>query len=316
MTCCYLDLGSASDWLKINFVSSNQKHYPGLASDSSSVWNICPHSVEIDYLKVDSWRCEMSAVFSRLVFTGNGVRFRIVIRSVELNELVKTAFWFFLLRLRLRCLQTSANWVVTWECALWLVYPSVSASDSGVSGVGRKWKRSDSSESDSVALMTPLTSQIFLFSLGHKRSFDSAYDSNSDSIACENHPSDQGFCCGSIIFYRWFKFYFPLFLGMLNYIIIMNLGQWKMKNIESKIKTTIIRITGILNLALMNSLKSFISSWQSKYTPYISLILRFLLVPKKSSLFGTLKGYFGGINFQTHFDPTYLTPLYYQGSAA
>ena len=30
----------------------------------------------------------------------------------------------------------------------------------------------------------------FLFSLGHKRSYDSAYDSNSDSIACENHPSD------------------------------------------------------------------------------------------------------------------------------
>ena len=73
----------------------------------------------------------------------------------------------------------------------------------------------------------------------------------------------------------------------------MNLRQRKMKNIESKIKTTIIRITGILNLALMNSLKSFISSWQSKYTPYISLILRFLLVPNKSSLFGTLRDILG-----------------------
>ena len=30
-------------------------------------------------------------------------------------------------------------------------------SDGVVSGVGRKWKRSDSSDSDSVALMTPLT---------------------------------------------------------------------------------------------------------------------------------------------------------------
>ena len=32
-----------------------------------------------------------------------------------------------------------------------------------VSEVGRKWKRSDSSDSDSVALMTPLTTPIFDF---------------------------------------------------------------------------------------------------------------------------------------------------------
>ena len=32
-----------------------------------------------------------------------------------------------------------------------------------VSRVGRKWKRSDSSDSDSVALMTPLTTSIFDF---------------------------------------------------------------------------------------------------------------------------------------------------------
>ena len=37
------------------------------------------------------------------------------------------------------------------------------ASDGVVSGVGRKWKRSDSSDSDSVALMTPLTTPIFDF---------------------------------------------------------------------------------------------------------------------------------------------------------
>ena len=91
-------------------------------------------------------------------------------------------------------------------------------SDGVVSGIGRKWKRSDSSDSDSVALMTPLKSPIFLFSLGHKRCFDSAYDSNSDSIVCENQSSDHVFCCGSVILYPWFKFYFSLFLGMLNYI--------------------------------------------------------------------------------------------------
>ena len=59
-----------------------------------------------------------------------------------------------------------------------MVYPSASASDSdnrvsldhkrnvsyGVfSGVGRNWKRSDSSDSDSVALMISLTTSIFDF---------------------------------------------------------------------------------------------------------------------------------------------------------
>ena len=38
-------------------------------------------------------------------------------------------------------------------------------SDGVVSGVGRKWKRSDSSDSDSVALMTPLTTPSFDFHL-------------------------------------------------------------------------------------------------------------------------------------------------------
>ena len=36
-------------------------------------------------------------------------------------------------------------------------------SDRVVSGVGRKWKHPDSSDPDSVALMTPLTNPIFDF---------------------------------------------------------------------------------------------------------------------------------------------------------
>ena len=36
-------------------------------------------------------------------------------------------------------------------------------SDGVVSGLGRKWKHSDSSDPDSVALMTPLTTPIFDF---------------------------------------------------------------------------------------------------------------------------------------------------------
>ena len=41
--------------------------------------------------------------------------------------------------------------------------PKRNVSDGVVSGVGRKWKRSDSSDADYVALMTPLTTPIFDF---------------------------------------------------------------------------------------------------------------------------------------------------------
>ena len=36
-------------------------------------------------------------------------------------------------------------------------------SDRVISGIGRKWKRSDSSDSDSVELMTPLTTLFFFY---------------------------------------------------------------------------------------------------------------------------------------------------------
>ena len=42
-------------------------------------------------------------------------------------------------------------------CFHWII------SDGVISGIGRKWKRSDSSDSDSVELMTPLTTLIFDF---------------------------------------------------------------------------------------------------------------------------------------------------------
>ena len=47
----------------------------------------------------------------------------------------------------------------------------------------RKWKRSCSSDSDSVEFMTPLSTQILDFHY-HKRS----YNSDSDFVAIENQP--------------------------------------------------------------------------------------------------------------------------------
>ena len=56
--------------------------------------------------------------------------------------------WFFRSCFRLR--QSSFHWII---------------SNGVMSGVGRKWERSDSSDSDSVELMTPLTTPIFDFHL-------------------------------------------------------------------------------------------------------------------------------------------------------
>ena len=102
---------------------------------------------------------------------------------------MKTAFWF---RLGLRRLRSSDNFIVgvasrsgrfkelnqsqSVRTCMWFVYPSTSSSNSDnlvftrswdfdgvVRGVGRKWKRSDPSDSHSVALMTRLTTLIFYF---------------------------------------------------------------------------------------------------------------------------------------------------------
>ena len=51
-------------------------------------------------------------------------------------------------------------------------------SDGVVSGVGRNGKI--------LILLTPIPSRLWLRL--HKRSYDSAYDSNSDSFASENQP--------------------------------------------------------------------------------------------------------------------------------
>ena len=61
-TCNHPYLGSPSYWLK--FASSNQKHYPGLDSDTSSVWNFCARCADV-ISRGNQWcRREMSAVFT------------------------------------------------------------------------------------------------------------------------------------------------------------------------------------------------------------------------------------------------------------
>ena len=117
----------------------------------------------------------------------------VVIRSVELYDLVNTALWFFWFRLRTPSFTIKWNWFVgvgsrsgrtkpitkrwnlhfDWFILVSLLLPTPTiwfspdhkwdVSDGVVTGVGKKWKRSDSSDSDSVALMTPLTTPIFDF---------------------------------------------------------------------------------------------------------------------------------------------------------
>ena len=109
----------------------------------------------------------------------------VVIRIVGVYDLVKTAFCF---RIRLRRLRPSENQVVEVKrrsertkpitkrgnvhCD-WFILPLLLPTpttwfhqienDGVVSGVGIKWKRSDSCNSVSVALMIPLTTPIFDF---------------------------------------------------------------------------------------------------------------------------------------------------------
>ena len=44
--------------------TTNQKHYPDLGSDASSVWNFCARSSDVISRRDQSWRREMSSVFS------------------------------------------------------------------------------------------------------------------------------------------------------------------------------------------------------------------------------------------------------------
>ena len=125
----------------------------------------------------------MNCACLRLVFTGVGV----VIRSVQRYDLVKIKpteseaegySAYDLLKNRL-----SESQALFWYQTVigehenkhcdWLVLPllppapttqfSLDHKRRVISGVGRKWKRSDSSDSDSVELMTRLTTLIFDF---------------------------------------------------------------------------------------------------------------------------------------------------------
>jgi len=54
--------------------TTNQKHYPDLGSDTSSVWNFCVRFSDVISRGKQWWRREMSAVFSgyrRKVFWGS-----------------------------------------------------------------------------------------------------------------------------------------------------------------------------------------------------------------------------------------------------
>ena len=58
----------------------------------------------------------------------------------------------------------------------------------------RKWKGSDFSNSNSIALMTPLTTLIFDFHSVISALYAFAYDSDSDSVVSENHPLHTLIC--------------------------------------------------------------------------------------------------------------------------
>ena len=67
MWCHYPDLGPACFWLVENLlhpIRSNQKCYPNLGSDTSSVWSFCARFSDVIWRGNQWWLRQMSAVFS------------------------------------------------------------------------------------------------------------------------------------------------------------------------------------------------------------------------------------------------------------
>ena len=66
MTRHYPELGSALDWSCHvgNLLPFNQKHYPDLGSDASSIWNFCAPFSDIILPGNEWWHREVLAVFS------------------------------------------------------------------------------------------------------------------------------------------------------------------------------------------------------------------------------------------------------------
>ena len=68
MTCHYLDQPGSTFVLVVQqgkFASTNQKHYPDLGTDTSSVWGFCAHFADVILQGNYWWHREMLAVFSQ-----------------------------------------------------------------------------------------------------------------------------------------------------------------------------------------------------------------------------------------------------------
>ena len=55
--------------LRGKFVSSNQKRYPYLGTDASSVWNICARFSDVISQRKQRWRHQMSCLLRLVLFT-------------------------------------------------------------------------------------------------------------------------------------------------------------------------------------------------------------------------------------------------------
>ena len=152
----------------------------------------------------------LTRIAVRLVFTYYGIGVGVVIRSAERYDLVKIkpteSEEEYRCCLQLRPLRSSENQiagvvsrrlyseglrtgiVMGWFLRFYLRHRQSSfhwiIGIGVISGIRRNGKRSGSSESDSVELMTP----DFRFLTSRKHCYDSDHDSDSDSVASDNQP--------------------------------------------------------------------------------------------------------------------------------
>ena len=101
----YSDLGIASDWLKqISYGTTNQKHYPDLSSDASSVWNFCAVS-QTSFRGETRGGVAKCWLFSQAMTIGNQTYMPVVVHMVSStrSRAACAINWF-------RCLWSSLWW--------------------------------------------------------------------------------------------------------------------------------------------------------------------------------------------------------------
>ena len=81
-------------WLvvpRVKFASTNQKHYPDLGKDASSVWNFCTRFSDVISRGNRLWRLDVSSVFSGYLLLF--IKIKTIIKKRDVGVSIVSARW-------------------------------------------------------------------------------------------------------------------------------------------------------------------------------------------------------------------------------